>query len=281
MPSLSVIIPTHKRASILAKCIEHLENQTISGDIEVIVVSDGHDPETVELFSQKQWSLPVSFTEIEKAQQGIARNVGLQKAQSPRVLFIGDDMFLSPESCKIHRDSHPDSAVLGYISWDPDVGISDAMQWLDSTGWQFGYPLIKQYEHKQIPTYTQERFTYTSNISLPTAIVQEAQFREDISLYGWEDIEWGMRLRDKGVALYYEPEAKALHHHHISYEQSIKRMFTLGQSSVHFAKIAPHFNRLPTGWKYVAYCFAALLPTMSGRHRKAFLHGIRSAKQAS
>ena len=68
MTQLSVIIPTHKRAEILRRCIERLELQTIADQIEVIVVSDGHDAETANLFRNAKWKTRVQFFEIEKSQ---------------------------------------------------------------------------------------------------------------------------------------------------------------------------------------------------------------------
>ena len=156
-----------------------------------------------------------------------------------------------------------------------ELEINETMLWLEQSGWQFGYPKLAHYAHQAIPKEIQHHFTYTIHISLPTEAARTHLFREDVTMYGWEDIEWGMRLRDAGVSLIYEPDACAYHHHHISEEQSLERMRTLGRSAVHMKDIAPQVDCLPTGWKRWAYHVAALLPTMAGRHRKAFLEGIR------
>jgi len=280
---LSIIIPTHKRAEILAKCLAHIEQQSIAKDLEVIVVSDGHDAQTAQLF-EKTWKVPIKFSEIEKSQQGVARNAGVAQAIAPLCLFIGDDIFLAPDACEKHLASHAlhptpytprptPHALLGFTTWDPAVGITPVMKWLEKSGWQFGYPMIAEYAGKQIPHELQYRFTYTSNISLPTEIAKKFLFRTDISLYGWEDIEWGIRLRDAGVPLFYEPGAKAVHHHKVTMEESLKRMEVLGKSAVLLKKNVPELDRVPTGWKLLAYKLSALLPTISGKHRKAFLRG--------
>ncbi len=299
MPLLSVIIPTHKRAEILALCLGHLERQTIADQIEVIVVSDGRDDKTAALFANSAWRIPVQFFEIEKSQQGSARNEGLKHAQGEYVLFIGDDIFLEPEACKKHLEAHakrvassdkrlenfslpatryPLVAVLGYTTWDLAVGITPVMRWLETSGWQFGYCTLNRNRATGsgpfIPTSVQHRYTYTSHISLPLSIAKKHPFRTDVHLYGWEDIEWGMRLRNAGVRLCYEPDAKALHHHRMSYEDSLLRMETLGRSAVEIAKKVPEFDRSPKGLKLFLYRCAALLPTMAGRHRKAFLKGL-------
>lgn len=284
VPRLSVIIPTHKRAETLIKCLDHLESQTAAKDIEVIVVSDGHDPETAALFANKKWKLPTRFIEIEKRQQGTARNHGIQAASAPYCLFIGDDIFLDAQACAEHlyvHDLSANTAVLGHTTWNPQVNVTPAMEWLELSGWQFAYPQIERFSQTFIPESMQHQFTYTSHISLPTALAKKHFFREDVLLYGWEDVEWGTRLRSTGIPLYYNPKAKALHHHRISMEDSLKRMETLGKSVVHMKKLLPEFDRLPIGWKRIAYELASLLPTQAGKHRKAFLRGIKQAQKLS
>lgn len=286
-PTLSVVIPTHQRAATLQKCLEHLAKQTITNQLEVIVVSDGHDSETVLLFDDAtKWPMPVRFFEIEKSQQGVARNYGVQKAGAPIVLFIGDDIFLAPDACEKHLNAHKTleaksyklEAILGFTTWDPDISITPAMTWLEKTGWQFGYSMLAPYQHGFVPKEMQERFTYTSNISVPTAIAKKYPFRTDVTLYGWEDILWGQELKKADVPLYYEPDATALHHHTVTLDDSLARIETLGQSLMHITKIAPELDRKPTGLKLMAYKLIAFLPTLRGRHYRAFLAGIRAGE---
>ena len=289
MPLISIIIPTHKRAAILQQCLEHLGKQTAVDQLEVIVVSDGEDPEA-EKTVKRSYKYPYNFIAIPKSHQGVARNRGIEKAQGKYCMFIGDDIFLAPNAVEKHLEklsaiSDPTFAkatvgkqrlaVLGFTTWDPSLDITSVMRWLEESGWQFGYPLLKNYEDDDVPEDIQHRFTYTSHISLPTEIVRAHPFREDVSLYGWEDIEWGLRLKQSGIKLYYCPSATAYHHHHMTLEQSLQRMETLGQSVVHLSRIVPELDRRPRGWKLMLYQIAAWMPTMGGRHRKAFLKGMK------
>ncbi len=291
MPTLSIIIPTHKRADILRRTLEHVEAQTIKDELEVIVVSDGHDEKTAEFMNHHTWQVPVKFIEIPKSHQGAARNKGVSMAKAPLALFIGDDIFLHPEACEQHVRAHrnpkykeftesnwdlgfPPRSVLGFTTWDSTLRITPVMQWLEKTGWQFGYGKIKQHAHGFLPAAIQHSFTYTSHISLPTHIAQKIQFLDDVSLYGWEDIEWGLRLKNAGVRLFYEPNAKAYHHHLMILEESLKRMRTLGESAVKMEKLNPELDIVPKGFKKHAYKAVSFLPTMRGRHAKAFLEGL-------
>lgn len=281
MKDLSVIIPTHRRPDILAECLRRLEQQTIADRIEAIVVSDGRDEATDALFSSRTWNIPVTYFAIEKAQQGVARNRGTERASAPLCLFIGDDAYLEPDACRIHLESHAHdpTAVLGFTTWDPAAGITDIMRWLEKSGWQFGYPMIERHRDALVPAAVQHRFSYTINISIPTETALEIPFPEHVNLYGWEDVLWGLDLAAAGVPLLYRPSAVALHHHHMEEEDSLRRMHTLGRSVVAMSDVRPNFDRMPRGVKRIALRALALLPTTAGRHRKAFLQGIADAQK--
>jgi len=296
-PVLSVIIPTHERFDVLKHCLEHLSRQTIANQLEVIVVSDGHDEKTTRLFvghsasgknqepgiKNQEWPFPVHFFEIKKSHQGAARNEGVRHASGEIVLFIGDDILLAPDACERHLTAHRGHktgpiAVLGFTTWDPNIGVTPIMRWLERSGWQFGYPCIAQYGHGLLPVDIQHQYSYTSHISVSLSIAKNVPFRTDVHLYGWEDIEWGTRLRDAGVRMYYEPHARALHEHPITLQDSLRRMEELGQSVVQLEKLVPGFDRRPRAFKLFLYRIAALFPTIGGLHRKAFLRGIDKSK---
>ena len=306
LPTLSIIIPTRERAQILRRCLEHIAKQTVREQLEVIVVIDGDDPKTAEMLSSLRWSFPLTCFAIPKSQQGVARNRGVAHARGDIILFIGDDIFLAPDACEVHVRTHARCQVsgvrcqvqipndlrrekleaeswklkttLGFTTWDPVMVITPVMHWLEETGWQFGYSHIAEYARKFLPRDSQHRFTYTSHISLPRAVAQDIPFREDVTLYGWEDVEWGIRLRDASIPLFYEPRARALHHHPLTVEDSLKRMETLGRSAQAFAKLHPSFDRVPHGGKRLLYHLLALLPTLHGKHAKAFLRGLKGKK---
>ncbi len=285
MPTLSVVIPTRRRPTILRKALTHLAAQTIADELEVIVVHDGEDDGLTrqELRDPRQWPFPLTYFAIPKGQQGIARNRGVEKATAPLVLFIGDDIFLDPDACEAHVRAHEHgegAAVLGFTTWDPDCRINDVMHWLELVGWQFGYPMIERYAHLRLPAQIQPSYTYTSFISLPTDIAMRIRFREDVALYGWEDIEWGLRLRDANVGLIYEPDAKALHHHHMELYESLQRMETLGRSAVVMERHSRGLQIVPRGLKRIVYRLIALLPTFRGEHAAAFLKGIDEVERA-
>ena len=278
-PALSVIIPTHKRPAILTACLEHLERQTVANRLEVVVVSDGHDPATIEAVNGRTWKIPVRFFEIPKSQQVAARNRGTKEASGDLVLFLGDDILLAPGACEAHLEAHArhnNIAVLGRIDWDPTVGITPVMRWLEKTGWQFGFDALEPHAQQRVPEDVQHRYTYASNLSLPTNVARAVPFPEGLTEYGGEDIVFGSELKKLGVGLVYVPSARAAHRHRIELDDSLKRMCAIGKTAAIMAARDPAFDRLPKGWKLLAYRALALLPTMRGKHAKALLDGIKA-----
>lgn len=276
-PALSIVIPTFRRGVILRECLHRIELQTIRDQLEVLVVSDGAMDKETALLAKESFQLPVTFLEVPKSQQGVARNRGVAAAKGEYVLFIGDDIFLGPAACERHmraHTDHPGSAVLGHMTWDPALQITPVMRWLERTGWELGYGFLEPYRHAFVPTDMQQRFTYGGNISLPLAAAKAFPFKENVSVYGWEDIEWGRRLKDAGVRLYYEPDAKAYHHHTFTLTDSLRRMETLGEAAVLMESMNADMRLTPRGWKCLAYRVLSLLPTLRGVHAKAFLSGI-------
>lgn len=278
--ALSIVIPTHGRPATVAECLRRIETQTVRDRLEVIVVSDGPDAATAHAIQGHAWAMPVQYLEIPKTQQGAARNRGVAAALGTHVLFIGDDIFLATDACERHiamQKRFPAAAILGFTTWDPSVGITPVMRWLERTGWQFGYPQIARFAGAALPRAMQHRFTYTSHISVPRAVASAHPFRNDLTAYGWEDIAWGMALAAADVPLVYEPRAAALHHHRLTLADSLDRMRVIGASAKTMAALDARFDRVPRGWKRTAYRLSALLPTLRGKHARAFLAGLASA----
>lgn len=251
---LSVIIPTHNRADILEICLNRLMRQK-GVDFEVIVVDDGSKDHTAKVVREFE---DVIYIKQKPSHQGVARNNGAKKATGDILIFIGDDIFVEPGFLMQHANAHslnPDeeTVVLGYTTWDPILDINPYMEFLESSGWQFAYFLLK-------PGFTDHpepyKFFYTSNISLKKSLFNKEKFSKKFTEYGWEDIELGYRFWDKhGMRLYYEPDAIALHHHLIPESALENKMQTVGRSAVKFEKIQPEVRVIPRGAKAILLKF--------------------------
>lgn len=287
-PFLSVIVPTYNRAEKLEKCLRALQNQSLAQEsFEVLVVDDGSSDFTPELL--KKWTAVwpnLKALHQKNAGQGNARNKAIKEAAGQVVLFIGDDIFASTDFLAKHagyHQEHPEKefACLGLTEWDPQQKITPFMEWLTHGGPQFAYHQL---------TANQEAsfwYFYTSNISLKKELLLADSFDPDFKGYGWEDIELGYRLAQKGLKLIYTPEAFALHDHFMEPSSLKKRMFNVGKSALLFQKKQPTVKVIPSGFKKIilhlisSWPFIALSFPFKRLHwyllsKRTFLQGIRS-----
>jgi len=249
---LSVIVPTHNRAEILITCIEKLIAQK-KVKFEVIIVDDGSTDNTESVVRDIiRQNDNLAYIKQSASHQGVARNRGVELATGDIIIFIGDDIFVEPGFLKMHHDRHvdyPDEnvVVLGHTTWDPKLEINEYMRFLESSGWQFGYKFLNPGMLGKAEPY---KFFYTSNISLKKSFFEQEKFNEDFKCYGWEDVELGYRLwRNHDMQIYYEPKAKAYHHHLLQPSDLPKKMRNIGKSAVHFQRLQPDVRVIPMGLK--------------------------------
>lgn len=94
MTSISVVIPTYNRASLLPATLEAVLGQTLPAD-EIIVVDDGSRDETAAVLAG--YAPRVRPLRIENAGDLVARNTGLRAAAGDLVAFCDSDDLWAPE----------------------------------------------------------------------------------------------------------------------------------------------------------------------------------------
>ena len=256
---ISVIIPTHNRAKILKECLQALLKQDLEEkDYEIIVVDDGSrdsTENTVKHFREHHGN--IRYFRQENLGQGIARNTGVGHAKGQIVVFIGDDIIVTPQFLMQHLRYHlrhhgENEAVLGFTAWHPKLTPTPFMEWVTNGssvlgkfgGHQFAYEKLKGRETADY------NFFYTSNISLKRSLAERFPFDPAFSGYGWEDIELGYRLHKRvGLKLYYNPQAIAYHDHAMSEENMVRRMKNIGASAWIINRKYPELKKVPPLWK--------------------------------
>jgi glycosyltransferase involved in cell wall biosynthesis len=230
MPELSVIIPTHNRASILQEALRRLALQSLEpARFEVILVDDGSSDNTEETVANLRAELPYRIAYLKQPAQGpaAARNRALLSATGEWVLLLGDDILATPNLLAEHLGLHhrlasPDCAVLGRIDWDPALGITPLMRFVNEQR-QFGFDRIAD------PENATARFFYSSNLSLHrTWLLQHGLFDTSFPGAAYEDLELGLRLERQGLRVYYRAAALAYHHHPVTLASAIRREQTAG-----------------------------------------------------
>lgn len=237
---LSVIIPTYNRKNILKKCLAAVLRQSCpSKDYEVIIVDDGSTDATgglVDCMINQSPGLIRYFRQDNKG-PAAARNLGIRQACGKIILFLGDDIIATPnlleEHLKMH-DKYPadNIAILGYVTWSPELKITPFMEWLETGGIQFAYGAFKD------KTEVEWMHSYSSNLSVKNDFLSKNNiyFDEQFVHAAYEDSELGYRLKEKGMVLIYNKDALAYHYHFTSLKDACLRMEKVGESSQLLAK---------------------------------------------
>jgi len=180
---ISIVIATKDRASYLAHALASLEEQIGAPSFEVVVVDNGSTDGTPQVAEAQgaRGRYPVRYVYESEPNRGKARNRGIAVAQGYLVLFIDDDVQLPPGFLGAHEAAHTsgnlvvNGPILNVPSYDdrPKPGVANYSR----------------------------AFLCTCNVSLPKhAIEAVGGFDEAFKLYGWEDTELGVRLREAGMS---------------------------------------------------------------------------------
>jgi GT2 family glycosyltransferase len=241
MPELTVVIPTYRRRDALPRALDALGRQTVSPDrFEVIVVDDPIDDDSdavAALLDAERRQFRVRHLHRDGRGVSSARNVGWRAAESPLVMFVGDDILLRPDALEQHlrwHERHPgdEAGVLGRVEWADELRVTPFMRWLER-GIQFDYVSLRGDE----APWTH---FYTANISLKkVALDWIGGFDEERFPFLYEDLDVGRRLSVHGFRLLYNPGAVGEHLHATGIEEWRRRMAATARAERRWVEAYP------------------------------------------
>ncbi len=181
--NFSIIIATRDRAHYVERALASLDGQRAAPPFEVIVVDNGSSDGTRAIVERASstFHMPVTYVWEAQPNRGKARNRGIAVAQGSYVLFCDDDVCLPEGWVAAHAAAHRpgDATVVN----GPIVNV-------DSYATR---------PRPQLAHYS-GAFLCTCNASVErNALLEVGGFDEAFDLYGWEDTELGLRLRERGA----------------------------------------------------------------------------------
>lgn len=225
---LSVIIPTYSKISRLRYVIMGLEQQTVKRDqFEVIIVNDGSVDNTQQYLESIRPNFSLTVVNQENRGQAIARNQGIARAKGDIILFIDDDILVTPDFIENHIRAHkmnPNTIVLGKINlinaalferlevlFRQETYIK-AISSLNSLSCQDLYlGMVETINKKKFYPLFWICFT-GGNSSVDYKMLEKVGFFDE-KFYRWgpEDIELGYRCSLTGLKFMYHPECCCYH----------------------------------------------------------------------
>jgi glycosyltransferase involved in cell wall biosynthesis len=205
----SVVIPTYNRQAILSKCLRALETQHLSASssitgYEIILVDDGSTDGTLEWLETHKTDFPHVRT-FQQDHQGpaVARNLGVEKAQGDTIIFIDSDLVVTENFLQAHADA--------LLQGQEQLGSDRAFTYgAVINTCNFDHPTSEPYK---LTDFSAAYFA-TGNVAIPKHWLEKAGlFDTSFQLYGWEDLELGVRLKKLGLTLIKCPQAVGYHWH--------------------------------------------------------------------
>jgi glycosyltransferase involved in cell wall biosynthesis len=205
----SVIIPTYNRKPILEKCLKALEIQqftesSVVTGYEIVLVDDGSTDDTIPWLTNHATDFPhVRLFQQEHLGPAAARNLGVQNAIGDWIVFIDSDLVVTAHFLQAHADA-----------------LCKGQQQLGSDR-LFTYGAVINTCNFANPTQEPYKITDFSAAYFATGNVAIARhwldkvglFDTRFQLYGWEDLELGVRLKHLGLKLIKCPAAVGYHWH--------------------------------------------------------------------
>ncbi len=216
---ISIVIPTYNRLPILQKCLLALEDQQLTdakvSAYEVVLVDDGSTDATLEWLAANSARLPhLKIYQQDHKGAAAARNLGVEKAIGNIIIFIDSDLVATP----VFLQAHADALAAGQQELGNDCLFTYGAV---INTCNFDAPTAEPYK---ITDFSAAYFA-TGNVAIAKHWLEKAGlFDTGFQLYGWEDLELGVRLKKLGLKLIKCPAAVGYHWHPAFSLDQIPRM---------------------------------------------------------
>ena len=205
----SVIIPTYNRKPILEKCLralerQHLPSASVVTGYEIVLVDDGSTDGTLEWLQENAASFPHVRSQKQDHQgPAAARNLGVEQSAGDTIIFIDSDLVVTEHFLQAHADA--------LVQGQQQLGSDRVFTYgrvINTCN--FDNPTAEPYK---LTDFSAAYFA-TGNVAIARHWLEKAGlFDTRFQLYGWEDLELGVRLKHLGLKLIKCPAALGYHWH--------------------------------------------------------------------
>ena len=231
-PLFSIVSVLYGKAEQLDSVLESYFRQSYEGEFEIVFVDDQSPDDSERVIARcietaqqsgRYRKLPLIRIIRNEKNQGncVSRNRGIREAQGDIIIVIDADCMVNKDFLRCHADAH------SFDDCDVVIGPYN----LETNG-RPPLTVLKEYEERLdrvlADSLPQDRLNdrsflncITRNFSIKAAFVREELFdpafsysKDPESGFGWEDVEMGYRLYNRGARIKYVSEAFSLHISH-------------------------------------------------------------------
>lgn len=227
MIKYSILIIVYNQREILGRTLRSLASQIKNPKIFEIVIADDCSTDGTGEFIKKQ-SLRIFLKYIRSDKnvgRSIIRNMGFEKTSGEQVLFLDGDMEPAPNMIDAYLSSwetYPEAVIVGNWKMPQGFQYDRAMQYIMSRG---------RFKLKSGGPMPGSHFN-SGNFSIRREIFEKLS-GFDLAFEGWkgEDTDFGIRLQNDRIPIFFNPAALAYHYHSKSLEEMVVEYARFGSTS--------------------------------------------------
>jgi glycosyltransferase involved in cell wall biosynthesis len=224
-PLVSVVVPTRDRPASLSRCLTALAAQTVSDDLEVIVVDDGSTQPAAVVAATRRHGF-VRLIRLHHGGPAAARNAGARNARGKCICFADDDCEPAAgwaEALARAIEDGADAAAGRTLSADSGSAIAVAAEVVaDAPAWASG------------PSHGGLLFAPTNNLACRADVLAAVPFDERYRAAAGEDRDWCARIAAAGYVLRAEPGAELVHRPSETLRAFLRQQVRYGRGAYRF-----------------------------------------------
>lgn len=241
LKGISVIIPTRNRSFYVKKLLRSLHFELKSSDVpsEVIVVDSSEPEESKAIFDIcSEYGCKFYFLKGSISQ---ARNLGINIAKFPIVLFVDSDCEVLPGLLKEHVKAYTEENIGGVLGLTNFIGKRNRI-WkiIERTPFHVPFSFARRMEYAPWGTCT--------NISFRKELLfKVGGFKTKFPFdFSGEDVDIGLRINQLGYKIKCNPQALVNHHRETwsNLASFCKKIFRWGRTAFHILKQHPYLSTI-------------------------------------
>lgn len=213
---ISIVIPTYSRPDQLSLVLSHLLASDVSGfeDVEIIVIDDGSPTPAQAVAEKIQTFEPIRLKYIYQENSGPAeaRNNGFRNAGNEVVLFIDDDILVTPDLIAGHYRAHqerPGSVIYGSSPYAVPTTETPAYRYLLSLTEQYEKDVSANIniDHEYVPV----EVVASGNLSVEKKLFGDRVYGDGLTIPVSEEFALALELRERNIPIYFARHISGWH----------------------------------------------------------------------